>query len=246
MKVVVLSLAGAEDRRAAFSASVPATRLEWSYFDARTGAAPPLRYDEGAARVARGRAMTPGEIGCYASHYAIWQRLCDDDCDAYVVLEDDVIADWAFLEALADEPLEARGVGYLRLYFKTLSRFAHRESDFVRRSTSIIELFDWAYGTQGYWIAKPAARRLLAASRDIVRPIDDQMDRWWDHGVPNLAVFPSPLIERLGETAIGTARFGAEDAPGHARHKRKERVRKRLAIAARRRAPWPPGPDTWR
>jgi glycosyl transferase family 25 len=51
------------------------------------------------------------------------------------------------------------------------------------------------------------ANTFLRACRTIKRPIDDQMDRSWEHGIRNLALFPAPVIEEFVESGIGAARF---------------------------------------
>ncbi|MBT2132816.1 glycosyltransferase family 25 protein [Croceibacterium sp. LX-88] len=237
VKVVVVSLDTASDRRARFSATVPADSLDWEFFDAHRGLAPGLRYDEAEAIRRKGRPLKPGELGCYSSHYAIWQQLLESDDDAYIVLEDDVVPDWKFLAALAREPLVQRGIRYLRLYYKYPARYLVRERNFVRRSTSIIELLDLAFGTQGYVVTKPAAEVFVKTFRNVVRPVDDQLDRHWEHGVPNLSVFPFPLFEMMLESDIGDDRFAAQPPRTLARRMDmwRDRVSKRLAIARRRR-----------
>jgi glycosyl transferase family 25 len=238
LKVLVVSLDTASERRARFSAGAPDNALEWEFFDAHRSLAPDLCYEEAEAIRCKGRPLKPGELGCYSSHYAIWQRLLESDDDAYVVLEDDVIPDWRFLKALAQQPLVERGIRYLRLYYKFPARHIVRERNFVRRSTSIIELLDLAFGTQGYVITKPAAKIFVETFRNVVRPIDDQLDRHWDHGVPNLSVFPFPLFEMMLESDIGDDRFAVEPPRTLARRvfMWRDRIRKRIAIARRRRS----------
>lgn len=241
LKVLVVSLDTANERRTRFSAAVPADTLDWEFFDAHRSLAPGLHYDEAEAVRRKGRPLKPGELGCYSSHYAIWQRLIESDDDGYIVLEDDVVPDWQFLTALARQPLDERGISYLRLYYKFPARYIVRERNFVRRSTSIVELLDMAFGTQGYLITKPAAARFVDTFRNVVRPIDDQLDRHWDHGVPNLSVFPFPLFETMQESDIGDERF-ADMAPRTLARRLdmwRDRIVKRLAIARRRRNGWP-------
>ncbi|MBO9518187.1 MAG: glycosyltransferase family 25 protein [Porphyrobacter sp.] len=237
-KVLVVSLETASERRERFSAAAPADALDWEFFDAHRGLSPDLHYDEAEAIRRKGRPLKPGELGCYSSHYAIWQRLLESDDEAYIVLEDDVVPDWRFLSALSRQSLAERGIRYLRLYYKFPARYIVRERNFVRRSTSIVELLDLAFGTQGYVITKPAAAIFVETFRNVVRPIDDQLDRHWDHGVPNLSVFPFPLFEMMLESDIGDDRFAAQ--PPRTLGRRvdmwRDRIGKRLAVARRRRS----------
>ena len=240
MKVVVLSLAGAVERRARFAEHVPSDCMQWDFFDAHTGLSDALVYDRRRAMLAKGRELRPGELGCYSSHFGIWQQLLDDDeSEGYIVLEDDVVADWSFLRALTDYDPATHGLDYLRLYFKHTPRFSVLQRHFVRRSTSLIEIMDPAFGTQAYFVSKAGARRLVSTSQRVFRPVDDQMDRFWDHGLANISVFPFPVFERMGESEIGSARFSPE---GRNRawllsglYRGTDRVKKRLAIARRTR-----------
>ena len=57
----------------------------------------------------------------------------------------------------------------------------------------------------------------------IVRPIDSQLDRYWEHGLPNLALFPFPIIEEFAGSTIGDHRVRAAREPARARIERKLR-----------------------
>ena len=203
----VVSMVDAVERRRAFAARAGVAPVEWSFFDAKTGLVEGLRHDAAAVERNKGRQLTRGEIGCYASHFAIWREMIERGTRQCIVLEDDTIVDWAFVARLAATDLAAEGIRYLRLYAKapTFSRVVRR--DFLHHSRAIIELVGHPYGTQGYMITLAGARALAQACATITRPIDDQMDRSWDHGVRNLALFPAPLIEEFVESGIGSARF---------------------------------------
>lgn len=205
--VLVVSMPGAIERRAAFTARARHAHLPWRFFDARTELPAGLAYDAEAVDRNKGRQLTPGEIGCYSSHYAIWQDMVARGIPQCIVLEDDTIVDWAFLSALTATNLAACDMPYLRLYAKLPAFSRTVSSDFIQRSRSVIEYVGHAYGTQAYAITLAGARAFLQACSTIQRPIDDQMDRSWDHGIRNLAVFPAPVIEEFVESGIGAARF---------------------------------------
>src|SRR3546814_10878238 len=68
--------------------------------------------DEAAIRRNKGRAMSKGEIGCYASHFSIWRDMIERGVRQAIVLEDDTVVDWAYLEPLARTDLHAEGIDY--------------------------------------------------------------------------------------------------------------------------------------
>ena len=111
--IVVISLPEAADRRATFAARAAMTSLPWRWFDARRDLGAELEHDPDEAIVAKGRPMYPGELGCYASHYAAWTTFLESDADQLLVLEDDTIVDWGFLARMVEVDLDAAGIAYL-------------------------------------------------------------------------------------------------------------------------------------
>lgn len=213
-RIFVVSMADAAERRRIFAAGAAGAAVPWSFFDAWDRPHPELDYDEDAAIIAKGRPLRKGEIGCYSSHYALWRQLAGDDgADQYIVLEDDVIADWDFLARFAAIDHGLAGHDYIRLYYKKPAPSRVVEKDFVCRTSWLIELSGYCFGTQGYLVSKAGAQRLAEHCRVLCRPIDDEMDRSWVHGVPNLAVFPFPLMERKIESGIGLQRFEGFPVP---------------------------------
>jgi glycosyl transferase family 25 len=201
-RVFVVSVADAVARRTAFDlASSGAT---YTYFDAHRSLASDLTYDPELVRRRFGRELKPGELGCYSSHFSLWRRLLEDDtCDQYVILEDDVIVDWEFLNQICRAK---HGLNYIRLYFKRFTDFRIIDREFVQVGRTLIELYGHAYGTQGYLVTKEGAQVFCRHLGMVQRPVDDAMDRVWDHGVRNFAVFPFPIIERSAESDIGERR----------------------------------------
>jgi glycosyl transferase, family 25 len=225
-ELYVVSLADAGERRAAFSARARDTALAWRFFDACTQRPDSLAIDEAAILRNKGRALTRGEIGCYASHFSIWEDMVARGIPQAIVLEDDTIVDWAYLERLAATDLAPRGFDYLRLYAKRPTFQRVVATDFLQHSRTVVELIGLAYGTQGYAITRAGARAFLDECRIIQRPIDDAMDRSWAHGVRNLALFPAPILEATVASAIGSARFAGKNDPAF--HTLRQRAWRRL------------------
>jgi glycosyl transferase family 25 len=205
--VVVVSMTSAHERRAAFAARARAATVPWRFFDACTGLVDGLTYDSAAVERNKGRHLTKGEIGCYASHFSIWREMCERNIAQCIVLEDDVIADWAFIERLGALDLDAHDIPYLRLYSKVPTFHQVVSRNFMQHSRSVVELVGHPYGTQAYAITRKGARAFLDVCATIKRPIDDQMDRSWEHGVRNLALFPAPVIEEFVSSGIGVDRY---------------------------------------
>lgn len=240
-KIFVVSLRGAQDRRKAFVAFNLKGAPLWKFFDACETLHPDLDYDDDNAIIAKGRPLTRGELGCYSSHYALWKQLIDDEhADQYIILEDDVIADWHYLERFSGVRHEDAGNDYIRLYYKRPAPFRVLEKNYLARSTSLVELSGYCFGTQAYLLTKNGARHFAGRLRKVIRPIDDEMDRSWNHGMPNRAVFPFPVVERAVDSDIGGSRFEPFAIPSRLRLRRfvaRNTERLRYHLAARRMLP---------
>ena len=218
--IVVISLPDAGDRRALFTARAAGTSLPWRWFDARRELGPGLEHDPDEAIVSKGRPMYPGELGCYASHFAAWTEFLEGSADQLLVLEDDTIVDWGFLAKVAAVDLEAAGIVYLRLYAKRPCAFRTLLQNAIERQRSVIEFLDRPLGTQGYLLTRAGARRLVPHCRRVRRPIDDELDRSWDHGIPTLCVFPFPVIEESTASSIDAARWERYRMPARLKARR--------------------------
>ena len=100
MKVRVISLSDRTDRRKQFKESNGdlLEQLDWSWFDAVPGSK--LDYarllemgfdtDKNWRDPILKRTLTWGEVGCFLSHYRLWEE-CADTGETILVLEDDAI-----------------------------------------------------------------------------------------------------------------------------------------------------------
>lgn len=208
-RVFVISLESAKTRRARFirhAADCEEAKVDWSFFDAHEGLTPTMKYDEQDQLICLGRRLHPRELGCYASHYSLWERIAGMEVPHVLVLEDDVVIDWHFVRLLLDADLAGRNIHYLKLYNMRPVRFRILQENFLSRR-SLIRFSGFAYGAQAYVLTPEGARRFVEAFRNVRSPIDDEMDRDWQHGMPNLALFPAPVFEVVGSSTIGDQRY---------------------------------------
>lgn len=145
----------------------------------------------------RANRLSDGEIGCFASHYCLWQK-CLEINESIVVLEDDVeILDNFFSELLRIKNSE---YSYVRLYhIKTGIRSFELPDGFY---TS----FDKFSGTQGYYLTPAAAQRLIESARVWYSPVDDYMDMFYIHNV--LAVCVKPILKTGQMESSISSRWG--------------------------------------
>jgi glycosyl transferase family 25 len=201
--VRVISMSSAVQRRAQFAEQAKGVAVPWEFFDALTGPRLPLRHMPEAALVRAGRALRAGELGCYASHYALWEMFLASSAEQLLVFEDDVLVDWGAVTRLLEQDFAALGVHVLKLYatFPIQSRTVHYK--FYSDHSHLVRVQGYCYGTQAYVLTRAAATALVESCAELDMPIDWAMSRYWDYGHANFAVVPFPVIERLVPSSIG-------------------------------------------
>jgi glycosyl transferase, family 25 len=145
--------------------------------------------------------LKPGEIGCYASHLALWQRIaagvhgdgpvlvCEDD----LVLPDD-------LAPLLDEILARAPAGWdvIRLSSETRRRLVPVDNLQGRRM--LVRFTRSPINSGAYLIARSGARKL---SRPGLRrlPIDRDLSNPWAFGINELGLHP-PIRQNVMPSII--------------------------------------------
>lgn len=192
IRLRVISLAGAQARRAAVSQNLSGSAFEWSFLDAETGSYPGLRYDEDEALRLRGRRLLPSEIGCFQSHWRLWKEVAEGDGGWMLIMEDDHVLDTGFPFAHVARQADKAGIPLLRLSYCFLQ--PSEPLGFI----GMRQLLRFRHGPSGlgcYLLSRDGARRLLEAVKRIVRPVDDEVDRYFEHGLPILGLFPFPSLD---------------------------------------------------
>ncbi len=215
--VLVISLVRDAERRERFR-SEARTSLEWDFFDAHTEMRGDLQYDARLAATRRGRLLAPAELGCYSSHYGTWCEFLKSDASQLIVLEDDTIVDWQFLELLAENDISETGITFLRLCALNLPSLKVKGRYLGRY---VVHYMGYPQGGQGYVLTREGAQQLVAHCRIIAGPVDIVADQTWWGAPPSIGLFPCPVIERTGKSSIGRERFsGAVAMPREYRFRR--------------------------
>ena len=202
----VINMADSVSRREAFTKLANGTKLDWAFFPAHTGLAEPLRYDERIATRRCGRSLSPSEIGCYASHFKLWEWLATSDYDQAIIFEDDIFVDWRTVEQLALNSFAEYGIDILRLYITHPFHWNIVKYRLLSPHTHLVRPLGMTFGGQGYLLTNRAARVLVSNYSVAAAPVDWVLSRYWEHRLPTYCVFPFPVIELHGDSTIGDNR----------------------------------------
>ena len=206
--IYVISLTHATERRASISKRLTAAGVTYKIIDAVDGAkfdtntiADRLRQDKFRAKY--DRAMSPGEIGCFLSHYDLWQRMVTEQTPFALVLEDDAEWDDDFFRVVTD-----------LMQSKYYWNVVHLASPEVGRIYSVLETvgnnrqlarFKLPMGiTAAYLIDLDGAKKLLTQCDEIYEPIDAQWVLYWKSNLYFYHVQPAPVNQGDAVSMIGT------------------------------------------
>jgi glycosyl transferase family 25 len=209
--IKVISLDTSVDRRRAFTQMTGGLNLDWGFSPAHSAITEPLQYNDRAAVRRSGRPLSPAEIGCYASHFKLWEWLSNSNFDQAIILEDDVIVDWALIEKMVNTRLSDYGIDLLRLHTYSPFRWTMTKYKFFSLSDHLVRLIGMVPGAAAYVLSRAAARNLVSNYSTISAPVDWILPRYWEHRITNYCIFPFPVIHRHTPSTIGE-RYAARRA----------------------------------
>jgi glycosyl transferase, family 25 len=147
-----------------------------------------------------GREVTPGDVGCYHAHLAVWQTFLNSGASVALVMEDDVVFHSNFTSALVEAVRVKDHWDYLKLN-KIRAKQPVRQA-FVGRFL-LNAYIGPATGTGAYLIRRELAERLLPRMLPIRRPIDHELDRSHVHRFRHYGLEPFPShVDDGGESTI--------------------------------------------
>ncbi|MBT8087006.1 MAG: glycosyltransferase family 25 protein [Gammaproteobacteria bacterium] len=195
MRIFVINLPESKERRASARAQLDYLDLTFEFFAAVRGEAALAKhfagYDERQFLLNTGRAATTGEIGCYASHLALWKKSIELN-QSIMVMEDDFLLDDRFAEAVRLVAENIDELGYIRLQSETRARKC------LYKQLGDFQL--WRYtrfpnSAMCYGISPAVSRTLVASSAQVTAPIDVHVKKFWEHGHVMYGISPYTVTE---------------------------------------------------
>ena len=159
--------------------------------------------------------LSPGEIGCYASHLLVWRTIVERDLPHALVLEDDVQIENDAAE-LVDELLRVlpQGWDYVHMDGRPRSRgFAARPLRELIGKRKLVRFSRIPDGAVAYLISNQGARKLLVPMVRLA-PVDTDIRRPWMWGLDLFGVSNPPFRPANFSSTIAAR-------GGHSRRQRK-------------------------
>ncbi|MCG7489631.1 glycosyltransferase family 25 protein [Vibrio sp. Of14-4] len=206
MKVFVINLPSSLERREKISQSFNDIGIDFEFFtaiDGHQGLPPELVNlpDDKHRIFFRSRPLSPGEKGCYASHYKLWQKCLEID-EPILILEDDGIPTENFSEVLTSLPeLHQKGYEYLRV--EKQERGCKQIDSYG--DLNIVLWADNRSGARGYSISPSGAKRLLKYSNRWVCAVDNYIGESYRTGLICAGVQPYAIRDD-GADQVSTIR----------------------------------------
>lgn len=229
MEITVISMPQATARRERIARSFVDCPHRWRIMDASDGTLGIPQYDEARCTAVMGRVLTRAEKGCYESHVKALREFLESGRESHLlVIEDDVMVDLDFtFDDLIAAMVEAN-IDYMRLYSRRAPPARHVQ---YWRNRWLIRYRWEPLGTQAYIVSRAGAARLVEILSPIVREIDQQIDRFWEHGLLPYTLHPHPVIELSSPTSI-PMRFPPVSRFHHLRHRFLRLVDRGVSIAS--------------
>ncbi|MCC2524579.1 glycosyltransferase family 25 protein [Vibrio coralliilyticus] len=211
MKVFVISLQRSPERREYIKKQLDQLNIDFEFFDAVDGRAePPHKLFENYNYAKRlwltsGRMPSKGELGCYGSHYLLWQ-MCVELNTPLLIIEDDSEVQSIIQDLYHVIEREVLKYGFLRLEPKTnkCTLYLKEKND----GYSIHFMSNNFGGTRAYAIAPMAAKKLLAHSGRWCMPVDNYIGSIYLHNMPSYLLTPC-IVENPEEFGT-TIQLGEE------------------------------------
>ena len=193
MHILVISLPGAEARRRLMRAQLelpgmpPHRLVDAVDGSALSGRALAAVYDDAASQRYVGRSLTPGEIGCAASHLSAYRNIVAERLPMTLVLEDDALLGHLFLEVLERLVPMVQPHRPQAVLLSHVLRYSMWGSQRVDRHHRLCRPY-LTYGSHAYLLTLSGAQALLGA----LHPISTVADDWRRFGklVHTRAVVP--------------------------------------------------------
>ncbi|MGB0893117.1 MAG: glycosyltransferase family 25 protein [Parashewanella sp.] len=137
--------------------------------------------------------LNDGEIGCYLSHINCWKKIIEDDLDFALILEDDAILTDDLIQCIEKLKSTSNDWDYIKL-----SQGSKRKKDYdtlaLTDSLTLARCRKLPSTATGQLISKQGAIKLLNSALPISRPVDTDIQYWFEKQLRCFVVRPVPIL----------------------------------------------------
>ncbi|WP_395339084.1 glycosyltransferase family 25 protein [Ningiella sp. W23] len=196
LPIFVINLDGSDERLTNVEGQLAKQNLNFERISAVDGrkldeASLHTHYCPKTNRKAYYKALTPGEIGCYLSHRKAWQHMVDNQIPHAIILEDDFILE----NSLGDLQRLVNGqpdFDYVKLSDHP-SRPRKTQTIDAIGDSQLIRFEKVPARTCAQLVSLRGAEKLLKHSERFGRPIDIDLQFWWEKNIEILGFKPFPF-----------------------------------------------------
>ncbi|WP_281773354.1 glycosyltransferase family 25 protein [Haemophilus parahaemolyticus] len=149
------------------------------------------KYNEKKRFARKGHYMSLSQLGCFASHYLLWQK-CIELNQGIIVLEDDAIIYSNFPDVL--NFIESNENTFEFFWLSPPAPARRNQKGKVVYSSEKLQVARYKKGwgnATGYFINPNAARKLLDYCNEWILDVDIMMERYWENKLDHLAIIPA-------------------------------------------------------
>ncbi len=204
--IYVISLARAHDRRRNICKRLDDAGVEYELVDAVDGKTiDPTLYEhrlrQDLSYKRHQERLNQAEIGCFLSHYSLWERMISEQTPHALILEDDVCWHDEFFEIVEMLPK----VEWL-WDFVLLSQYGTRKLEKILcdfpHGYQLARFKRPSWGSIAYAITLSGARKLHKQCFEINGTLDTMMRRYWESNLMWYEVIPPPAYQSGEQTLL--------------------------------------------
>ncbi|ANF62375.1 glycosyltransferase family 25 protein [[Haemophilus] ducreyi] len=177
-----------------------ATEIPFEFFNAIYGKENPdfylfKKYNESERIKRKGNQMNLAQLGCFASHYLLWEK-CLELNQPIIILEDDAILHDNFIEAYDFLSDKENIFEFLWLSPPAPARRGQQGKKLYQinaKELSVFKFYKCWGNTTGYYITPAAAKKLLNYCQEWIYDLDITIERYWANDLACLALIPACL-----------------------------------------------------
>lgn len=197
LPIYVIHIESATERAEIIKTQFEKIGINFIFFPAINGHTDPdhplfKHYNKAKHFKRKGRSLSLGELGCFASHYSLWKKCIEKD-KPIIILEDDILLLENFRDFyyISEEISNKYSFLWLHKNYRNNEKIAIENID----NFSIVKFKRDYFCAQGYMLTPKAAQKLLSYCEEWFYPVDDQMARFYENHTTLFALYP-PCIDK--------------------------------------------------